>query len=123
MTITHPQARNLLVSSPMGLTDYRYKRFELGDTDILIHELNHVRQYRELGRYNFTVQYLIADFTLPVAPPTCTPDPNQNIADFSAAPDRVDWVDVEPNPPPETPRQRGALGGRPRRAPDGRLLS
>jgi Dictyostelium (slime mold) repeat len=26
--------------------------------DILLHELVHVRQYRDLGRYNFTVQYL-----------------------------------------------------------------
>jgi slime mold repeat-containing protein len=26
--------------------------------DIMVHELVHVKQYRELGRYNFTVQYL-----------------------------------------------------------------
>jgi hypothetical protein len=32
MTITHPRARRLLVSSPVGLTDFHFKRFELGDT-------------------------------------------------------------------------------------------
>lgn len=33
MTITHPTSRRLLVSSPLGMTDYHFKRFELGDTD------------------------------------------------------------------------------------------
>ncbi len=32
MTVTHPGARRLLVSSPLGLTDYHFKRHELGDT-------------------------------------------------------------------------------------------
>jgi hypothetical protein len=32
MTVTHPGARRLLVSSPMGMTDFHFKRFELGDT-------------------------------------------------------------------------------------------
>jgi hypothetical protein len=32
MTVTHPGARRLLVSSPLGMSDYHYKRFELGDT-------------------------------------------------------------------------------------------
>jgi hypothetical protein len=32
MTVTHPGARRLLVSSPLGMTDHHYKRFELGDT-------------------------------------------------------------------------------------------
>ncbi|MEI9951627.1 MAG: hypothetical protein WDO74_22270 [Pseudomonadota bacterium] len=32
MTVTHPGARRLLVSSPLGMTDHHYKRFALGDT-------------------------------------------------------------------------------------------
>jgi hypothetical protein len=33
MTVTHPRARRLLVSSPLGMVDYHYKRFALGDTE------------------------------------------------------------------------------------------
>jgi hypothetical protein len=33
MSVTHPTARKLLVSSPLGMTDAHYKRFQLGDTD------------------------------------------------------------------------------------------
>ncbi len=33
MTITHPGARRLLISSPLGLTDYHAERFERGDGD------------------------------------------------------------------------------------------
>jgi hypothetical protein len=32
MCVTHPRARRLLISSPVGLTDFHHKRFELGDT-------------------------------------------------------------------------------------------
>lgn len=33
MTVTHPGARALLISSPLGLTDYHATRFDRGDTD------------------------------------------------------------------------------------------
>jgi hypothetical protein len=33
MTITHPDARRLLISSAVSLIDYHAKRFEMGDTD------------------------------------------------------------------------------------------
>src|SRR5690606_37283184 len=33
MAITHPRARKLLISSPLGLTDYHFERFSRGDTD------------------------------------------------------------------------------------------
>jgi hypothetical protein len=33
MTVTHPGARRLLLSSPLGMTDYHFKRYALGDTD------------------------------------------------------------------------------------------
>jgi hypothetical protein len=33
MSVTHPDARKLLISSPVGLTDYHATRFALGDTD------------------------------------------------------------------------------------------
>jgi hypothetical protein len=33
MCITHPGAKSLLISSPMGLTDYHAEQFALGDTD------------------------------------------------------------------------------------------
>ena len=32
MCVTHPGARKLLISSPFGMVDYHFQRFELGDT-------------------------------------------------------------------------------------------
>lgn len=40
------------------LTDPSVCEAYIGAIDILTHELVHVKQYRELGRYNFTTQYL-----------------------------------------------------------------
>ena len=33
MCVTHPHARKLLISSPLGQLDYHYERFELGNTE------------------------------------------------------------------------------------------
>lgn len=33
MTVTHPGSKRLLISSPLGLTDYHAQRFDQGDTD------------------------------------------------------------------------------------------